>query len=1009
MAAHPRHSGTHVFGTFPCGGCLSHAEEKNTRCHQQIYNCFKNKIDKAVPSTQWLTTIEDAKNSIMGFEGTDGKAHLWCLGKIMPEKYKLKVRSWKPTKGMNQKPLKLFYQYWGKVAQTEENGLSYHLLPYHCLDVAAVGWILLNPEKPLCVRLAGQLEVDQTWLRDFFVFCLSLHDLGKFSRAFQGLKKELSPDLVKANPRMLYTERHDTLGFWLWRENLSAHFEKLPSNNRAYLSKIEPWLEIVTGHHGIPPKKSGGRIPNFFEQEDEEAACRFVQDACSLFLSGFEYAPLLDKGLKQRLKIVSWQLAGITVLADWLGSNGEYFNYYSQPSEPEDLAVYWHKHALPSAEKAIVSMPGKPKASRFQGLKNLFSFIEQPTPLQKYAINEQLSDKPQLFILEDVTGAGKTEAALVLTHRLLSAGMADGLYVALPTMATANAMYQRLGEVYRRFYERGSNLPSLILAHGARDMTDTFRKSVCLPANQAEDLNYTDERDKREQELSATAYCHAWLADIRKKALLADVGVGTLDQVLLAVLPARHQSLRLLGLGSKVLLVDEVHAYDSYMQKLLDALLEMHARQGGSVILLSATLPQTMREDLVAAFHRGLDDDTPEIGSDDYPLATHSPAAGVCEKHIDTREEVKRTVAVKQLDSEDAIIVQIRQAVSKGQCVCWIRNTVKAARESHRILAQCEWMDQDHLHLFHSRFAMVDRQKTEEETLKRFGDKSNHDDRKGRVLIATQVVEQSLDLDFDVLITDLAPIDLIIQRAGRLRRHVRDVLGNRIRELNFKDQRGTATLYLFSPDPEEEVEASWLKAQQEGTQAVYPHIGRLWLTARLLLQEGGKGKFTMPGDARDLIEGVYSYEAEDAIPDKLKENSYEAIGEDQSKKSMADLNALKLNKGYTRSSGDWDEESRIPTRLTEEETFCVALARLSRGQLQPYAKGGHHEWAMSVVKIPQWEWKKAAQEIPTTMQPLIEALKAEDKALRWLEVFPLTDETAHYYNAGNGWQTGENQ
>jgi len=905
------------------------------------------------------------------------------------------------------KSSKLFYQYWGKAAQTEENGLSYHLLPYHCLDVAAVGWILLNTEKPLCARLAGQLGVDPTWLRDFFVFCLSLHDLGKFSRAFQGLKIELSPDLVKANPRMPYTERHDTLGFWLWRENLSAQFEKLPSGNNAWLSKIEPWLEIVTGHHGMPPKKSGGRIPNFFEQEDEEAACHFVEDAYSLFLSGFEHAPLLDKGLKQRLKIVSWQLAGVAVLADWLGSNQEYFKYCK---EPEDLAVYWNKTALPSAAKAMQFMPARPRMSRFQGINNLFPFIEKPTQLQEYAIHEQLSDKPQLFILEDVTGAGKTEAALALTHRLLSTGMADGLYVALPTMATANAMYQRLGEVYRRFYESNGDLPSLILAHGARELSDAFRKSVCLSENQSEDLNYTDGRDRREQELSATAYCHAWLADSRKKALLADVGVGTLDQALLAVLPARHQSLRLLGLGRKVLLVDEVHAYDSYMQKLLDALLEIHARQGGSVILLSATLPQTMRENLVAAFHLGLGVDAPEIGSNAYPLATHSPAAGDCEKHIDTREEVKRTVVVKQLDSEDAIIEQIRQAVSNGQCVCWIRNTVKAARESHRTLAQCEWMDNDHLHLFHSRFAMVDRQKIEDETLNRFGDKSKYEDRKGQVLIATQVVEQSLDLDFDVLITDLAPIDLIIQRAGRLRRHIRDVQGNRIRDLNVKDQRGTATLYLFSPDPNEDVDVSWLKANQEGTQAVYPHIGRLWLTAKFLLEEL-KGKFTMPGDARNLIEGVYSYEAEDAIPEKLKMNSYEAIGEDQSKKSMADLNALKLNKGYTRSSGDWDEESRIPTRLTEEETVSVALARLSRDQLQPYAKGGHHEWAMSVVKIPEWEWKKAVCQIPANMQPLIEALKAEVKALRWLEVFPLTDETTHYYNAGDGWQPeiGENQ
>lgn len=859
---------------------------------------------------------------------------------------------------------------------------------------------MLNPQKSLCLRMAAQLRVEPGWLRDFFVFCLALHDMGKFSRAFQGLKTDLSPDLVKANPRMQYTERHDTLGFWLWRENLSTQLKKPLSGNGEWLNKIECWLEIVTGHHGMPPKKSGGRIPNFFEREDEEAACHFVQNVYSLFLSEFEHAALCDNGLKQRLKTVSWQLAGIAVLADWLGSNREYFKYCS---EPEELAVYWHKHALPSAEKAIQSMPAKPKASQFQGLSNLFPFIKQPTPLQEYAINEPLNDKPQLFILEDVTGAGKTEAALILTHRLLSVGLADGLYVALPTMATANAMYKRVGEVYRRFYESSSDLPSLILAHGARELSDAFRKSVCLPEDQAEDLNYTNGYNEREQELSATAYCHAWLADSRKKALLADVGVGTLDQALLTVLPARHQSLRLLGLGRKVLLVDEVHAYDSYMQKLLDALLEMHARQGGSVILLSATLPQTMRKNLFEAFHRGLGDDTPEIRSDAYPLATHSPAAGEYEKHIDTREEVKRTVTVRQLDAENAVIEQIQQAVGNGQCVCWIRNTVKAARESHRTLAQCEWMDKDHLHLFHSRFAMIDRQQIEEETLKRFGDKSKHIDREGQVLIATQVVEQSLDLDFDVLITDLAPIDLIIQRAGRLRRHIRDEQGNRLRELNAKDRRGTPILYLFAPDPTKDAVENWLKKHQKGTQAVYPHIGQLWLTAKLLLKDG-KGKFTMPDDARGLIEGVYSPEAEVAIPEILLDASMDAIGQNIMKQSMANLNALKLSKGYTRSSGDWDEESRIPTRLTEEESVSVALACFKKGRLYPYAKGTHHEWVMSIVKIPEWEWKKAKQQITATMQKLIEDLKAEIKALRWLEVFPLTDETASYYNASDGWQ-----
>jgi CRISPR-associated endonuclease/helicase Cas3 len=181
------------------------------------------------------------------------------------------------------------------------------------------------------------------------------------------------------------------------------------------------------------------------------------------------------------------------------------------------------------------------------------------------------------------------------------------------------------------------------------------------------------------------------------------------------------------------------------------------------------------------------------------------------------------------------------------------------------------------------------------------------------------------------------------------------------------------------------------------------------LTAKLLLEDG-KGKFNMPDDARGLIEGVYSSEAEVTIPETLLGASMDAVGQNMMKKSMANLNALKLNKGYTRSSGDWGEESHIPTRLTEQETVSVALANFNQGHLQPYAKGVHHEWAMSVVKIPEWEWENAGQHIPVAIQPLIEALKTDVKALRWLEVFPLTDGTASYYNASDGWQpgTGEN-
>lgn len=480
---------------------------------------------------------------------------------------------------------KSYYRYWGKA---EKDGSGYHLLPYHCLDVAAIGWFLLNPEKPLCMELAKRLDIKPALLRVFFVFCLALHDLGKFARAFQGLKPELAPDLVMANPQMSYSERHDSLGFLLWRKVLSK--QDKDNGDLNWFNKIEACIKIVTGHHGMPPKQSGINLNTFFENEDEEAAKNFMVDICNLFLSDFDPSPLFDNIFQKQLKTVSWQLAGITVLADWIGSNTEYFDYYGCDKQL-DLKAYWDTIALPSAQKAVSAMPEPATTRNFESITDLFPIIHKPTPLQEYAANEPLSDGPQLFILEDVTGAGKTEAAIVLAHRLLSAGLADGLYVALPTMATANAMYERLGRVYRRLYDQ-NNTPSLILAHGARDLSEAFRQTVAVPENKSDGVAYDKPYDSEDEELSASAYCNAWLADNRKKALLADVGVGTLDQALLAVLPVRHQSLRLLGLRRKVLLVDEVHAYDSYMQKLLDTLIEAHARQGGSVILLSATLPK---------------------------------------------------------------------------------------------------------------------------------------------------------------------------------------------------------------------------------------------------------------------------------------------------------------------------------------------------------------------------------------------------------------------------------
>ncbi len=503
-----------------------------------------------------------------------------------------------------------YYRYWGK---TSEDG-KYHLLPYHCLDVAAVGWVLMHPDGSLCRRLSEQLGVEPKWLQHWVVFLLMLHDIGKFARAFQNLVPNLSSELVAYQGQCIYQLRHDSLGYLLWKIRLNNAISHGRKN-------IDPWMEVICGHHGQPPKSERRGFESHFLDEDFTAVETYVQDLVEWWQPDFAPLEQIDK---QLLRSASWQLAGMAVLADWLGSNQGLFSY---SCEHVALNAYWNDVALVHAPAALdMAHWEQTDVAPFDGIRQQFPFIKTPTPLQHFATEQTLEQGAQLFILEDITGAGKTEAAMVLAHRLMAQGNARGLYVALPSMATANAMYERLAKSYRALF--GNEVtPSLILARGAARLSDDFVETIAFE-QQHPDHSYQDD------DVSASAYCNAWLADNRKKALLAEVGVGTVDQALLGVLPARHQSLRLLGLVHKVLLVDEVHAYDPYMRALLIALLEMHARQGGSAVLLSATLPQSFRAELAQGFAKGLGRDAPLLTKTGYPLVTHLSVTDIQEKAI---------------------------------------------------------------------------------------------------------------------------------------------------------------------------------------------------------------------------------------------------------------------------------------------------------------------------------------------------------------------------------------
>ena len=827
--------------------------------------------------------------------------------------------------------------YWGKADENYAGSPKWHPLVYHCLDVAACGSVLLECQPTWLSSLERTTGLAADRLRPWLVFLLAIHDLGKFGDGFQGLRLDLWQELQERSGSVPSGERHDTMGYEAGMEYLPEWLARPELSRRGGLL-LRPWLAPVTGHHGRPPKNlDNARIlllRNNFPQSVLTDMRSFIEEVRQLLMPD-GWPPIEpESDLAERYWRASWLLAGLAVAADWLGSNTLWFPY----QKPKlGLPDYWEKVALPQAQHAVAESGLIPsRVAVFPGIGVLFHNISNPTPLQDWAASVPIAEGPQLFVLEELTGSGKTEAALTLAARLMEAGLGRGVYIALPTMATADAMFDRVRDGYgwRRFFDGEG--AQLVLAHSASRMK--------LRLEEANRRDHEYGRGQQE-ETTASRHCTAWLSDSRKKALLADFGVGTLDQALLAVLPARHQSLRLLGLSTKVLVVDEVHACDAYMGELLARLLHFHAAQGGSAILLSATLPIGQRARYLRAFSdgAGFAPRTPENTA--YPLATHIAASSLKEGYVEARRESARTVAVDAIRDHDLVFERLATSMGAGRCAVWVRNTVVDAVEA--------WSLWNEAHpaqlatLFHARFALVDRLRIGEDIKESFKPESGPNTRRGRLVIATQVIEQSLDIDFDDMVTDLAPIDLIIQRAGRLQRHRRDAEGNRV---EGEDGRGGARLCVVMPEPIETADARWLPAHLSKTGKIYDDHGKLWLTARWLAEHQG---FSLPEQARDMIESVYAEEAYDRLPEGLRKIADRADGADRADRGTARGNLLDYANGYNPTSLTWQDEGEAPTRLGEA-TVRVRLAKRTEGGVAPWADTNTGmDWQLSELIIPR--------------------------------------------------------
>jgi CRISPR-associated endonuclease/helicase Cas3 len=839
----------------------------------------------------------------------------------------------------------LIAEFWGKARPNVTVGIHAHALVAHSLDVAAVAVLMAHRLTPVIdPRMLG--------------FLVSLHDVGKFSRPFQAKRPDLWPagtlgpyhaaDVAAGPP-------HDAVGAFVLSHTLADRFTGiLPAGTRQApgwkaADSVFLWRALA-GHHGRPPPIEHVLSRNVLCPGCEAAAGRFIGEMHALF-----QPPPCIRPPEKDLPRLSWRLAGLTTLADWVGSRQEWFPYVAR-ADVEDLGLYFWGHALPRAAAALAAAGlAAAAAAPFTGLRGLFPRIELPTPVQRWAETVALPDGSVLAVIEDLTGSGKTEAALTLAHRLLADGRADGVYLALPTMATANAMFDRLQLAYRRLFAPDGH-PSLALAHGRADLNAAFIAAIESDGSPASHV-----RDPADE--TAEAHCTAWLAHDRRRALLAHVGVGTLDQALLAVLPVRHSPLRLHGLAGKVLIVDEVHAFDPYMRHELATLLRFHAALGGSAILLSATLPAALRRQLVDAFRDGVGAPAAVLAQPAYPLATIAGADAVIETPCQPRAGLPRRVSVTRLPDAESAVERIAAVASAGAAVAWVRNTVDNAIEAVALLRQAGIEPL----LFHARFAMADRLGIEREVLQRFGP----GERAGRpgVLVATQVVEQSLDIDFDLMVTDLAPADLLIQRAGRLWRHDDRPLPRCVPE---------PELLVVSPDPVDDPPAHWIKAALPGTASVYRDHALLWRSAREVFR---RGAIVTPEDMRPIIEAVFDRTRDGAVPPGLAASDQAAEGKKHAAVGLSAQNVLNLRRGYSIDAGLWEPDIDTPTRLEDRPHVTLRLACLRDGKIVPYA--GDTDlllaWAQSEVSVAQY--RIAACPLPPELEAA--ALDAKMQWGRW--------------------------
>lgn len=792
----------------------------------------------------------------------------------------------------------------GVWAKTDADGDRHRLLP-HLLDVAASALALLEREPESSIRMACSglgisagmsLDDQRSWL----AYLVGLHDIGKASPGFQA-KSDLGTQCNERNGLPLAgaaveRDRHDMV---------SADFLR-----RAWpeLGFPRPWSDqvsrAVAGHHGeIPSSLQVSQGSPLREHAAWGAVRRELLAAYTgvLGTSGVPAGASADN--VPSVPALAW-LAGLTSVSDWIGSNTVFFPFGERDADMRQHLAKAQCRARDALD-AIGWRDGQ-LSGRELTVDEVLSRLAGPNavarPLQS-AVDEALATGtgPALVIVEAPMGEGKTEAAFLAHLRLQSRNGHRGMYVALPTQATGNAMFTRAVEFLRAFGStEGCDIQ---LVHAGAAINDGFAamRAVC-------DIN---------RSAAAGVAASEWFTK-RKRPLLSPYGAGTIDQAILAAMRVPHHFVRLFGLGNKTIVLDEVHAYDAYTGGLIEGLLTFLRGLGCSVVLMSATLPKERRQSLLVAWSVGAHAPLAE-GSTPYPRITVIDADGERQRTFDAREQ--EPVALSGCgESLDTIADLAVDRVRLGGCGAVVVNTVARAQSLYRML--CSRLPDDaQVILFHARFPGDERKAREIQVLAMLGKGARRG--AGRpescLLIATQVAEQSLDIDVDWMLTDLAPVDLVLQRLGRLHRHDRGV----DRPASFR--RPTLVVAgLVGPLPPDLKSTAW--------EFVYDEYILLRSWATLLRLDS----IRLPSDIDALVQAVYSQKPLDGLPPALvqrlaqaKERSRTKADEQAGRARRAVVDASReLNAAYPARDlgalGD-DEALSAMTRDGQESVAAVPL------------------------------------------------------------------------------------